>query len=530
MKFRLLNLANGKADIHIDGIIGSPEYFGRESVALPRFRQSVEMLGELTHLTVGINSAGGDVFEGLGIADYLHQHPAKVTIRVMGQAASIASVILMAGDKRVMARGATVFIHDPSAVLGGTAEDLRRVAGDLDKIRDSIINYYAMRTSLTRNDLREMMRRETRLTAEEALEHGFATSIDNSVTATNQAAVSLNKIPLTPQLAASIHSNVAAFGSGSQRGLRPVPTATRNRVSGDQMMGHVTGGAVPPGQLPRTVARTAGPGREPGRTVQVGGGNAPTPPKDPFQADLDRLESELRAAEEKTKELRQKFENPFTDQERQIEKSQWARMGKASIAEEMIEDQANRRRKAIVPILCAAMENENEVMRRIESISSAQADFCRRKRIEAEAKLKISQEMAASERRFQLNQTIARRRAEARVVLDREDGKPSGPPEYILAIRQARKNDAIANDPSKTEAEITAARDAAERAEQQATVIITAEIFEQIHFKDNASKNLSVEQMEAEAARNKMKISELELVAAKESLEELRSWRKEDRA
>lgn len=123
-----------------------------------------------------INSPGGAVFEGVAIYNMLLAHPAEIIVHVDGLAASIASVIALAGAEVRIAENGMFMIHNPSALVMGGAEDLRQTADTLDAIKEAILNTYESRTVLGREKLGELMTAETWFTADEAVRDGFATS------------------------------------------------------------------------------------------------------------------------------------------------------------------------------------------------------------------------------------------------------------------------------------------------------------------------------------------------------------------
>ena len=125
-------------------------------------------------LRVRVNSPGGSVFEGIAIANALRSHPANVTIQVDGIAASIASVIAMAGDRVVMAPQTMMMIHDASGLCLGNASDMEEMAELLDLISDNIADSYAARAGGTRDQWRARMRTETWYLPEDAVEAGLA--------------------------------------------------------------------------------------------------------------------------------------------------------------------------------------------------------------------------------------------------------------------------------------------------------------------------------------------------------------------
>jgi len=125
---------------------------------------------------VRINSPGGMVFQGIAIYSMLARR-SDLTVRVEGLAASIASVIMLAGQRVEIERGAMVMIHNPWNVVMGESSDLRKSADVLDKIKESIIDIYEAKTGQPRDVLAEMMDEETWMTADEAVEWGFADAV-----------------------------------------------------------------------------------------------------------------------------------------------------------------------------------------------------------------------------------------------------------------------------------------------------------------------------------------------------------------
>lgn len=125
-------------------------------------------------LNVRINSPGGSVFEGVAIYNALCAHPGTVDVYIDGLAASIASVIAMAGKTINIAENAMMMIHNPSAVVWGQAKDLRQQADVLDQIRETLINTYVTRTGGTRKAIGEQLDAETWFTAKEAVAGKFA--------------------------------------------------------------------------------------------------------------------------------------------------------------------------------------------------------------------------------------------------------------------------------------------------------------------------------------------------------------------
>ncbi len=154
---------------------------GAYGVPAKSFIGELKALGDVTDLTLRLNSPGGSVFDGIAIYNALKRHPAKVTITVDGLAASIASVILCAGDEVIMPKNAMIMIHDPSAMVMGNAADMRSMADALDKMRDGLVSAYQDKTGHTPEEIIQWMAEETWFDAEEALEIGFADQLEEPV-------------------------------------------------------------------------------------------------------------------------------------------------------------------------------------------------------------------------------------------------------------------------------------------------------------------------------------------------------------
>lgn len=169
----------------LDGKTGELTLYGEisdvswwdDEVTPKQFKEDMDALGEIDTLNVYINSPGGDVFAGQTIYSMLKRHKAQVNVYVDGLAASIASLIAMAGDKVIMPENAMMMIHSPWTFAVGNAQDFRKLADDMDKIRDSMITAYESRSALTTEEITKIMDAETWLSAEDCLEYGFADEI-----------------------------------------------------------------------------------------------------------------------------------------------------------------------------------------------------------------------------------------------------------------------------------------------------------------------------------------------------------------
>ena len=139
-------------------------------------------VSDLAAITAGtirlrINSPGGDVFAGTAIYNALREHGARVITQIDGVAASIASIIALAGDEVHIAEGAFFMIHNPFMVAIGDAEEMRRAADLLDKVRGQLAAVYVRKTGMDLGEVESLMDEETWFTAEEAVDAGFADQV-----------------------------------------------------------------------------------------------------------------------------------------------------------------------------------------------------------------------------------------------------------------------------------------------------------------------------------------------------------------
>lgn len=188
--YRIEALAGGRsAEIHIMEQIGEDFWTG-EGMTAKKFAEELRGL-DVDVINLHINSPGGSVFDGQTIYSQLRNHKALVNVHIDGLAASIASVIAMAGDTVTMPRNAMMMIHDPSGYARGTAEDMRKTASALDKVKQTIIAAYQDKTGLEDVRLAELMSDETWMTADEAVELGFADQVSAPVDMQASAGFSL---------------------------------------------------------------------------------------------------------------------------------------------------------------------------------------------------------------------------------------------------------------------------------------------------------------------------------------------------
>ena len=148
---------------------------------------------------VEINSPGGDVFAGLAIYNGLRASGKKINVKVLGLAASAASLVAMAGDTIEMPENAFMMIHNPWGFAMGGADEMRNTADVLDKIGTGLVSTYAKRTGKTDQEITALLDAETWMTAQEAVDAGFATSVTAALAV--KASYSEDRLPENVRLA-----------------------------------------------------------------------------------------------------------------------------------------------------------------------------------------------------------------------------------------------------------------------------------------------------------------------------------------
>lgn len=181
------------ATLHIYDEIGG---FGVSAIELVNELKNLEGVDEIT---LRLNSPGGSIIEGTAIYNALKNHGAKIIVMIDGLAASMASVIAMAGDEIQIAENAYLMIHNPWTMAVGDAEELRKSADLLDKMRENLVNAYS-RSGMDREKIIELMDAETWMTASEALENGFVDSISRA----QKAAAKVREFDMIAQFEAPV--------------------------------------------------------------------------------------------------------------------------------------------------------------------------------------------------------------------------------------------------------------------------------------------------------------------------------------
>lgn len=183
--------ATAPAVLAIDDEIG---FWGTQA---KDFRESLNGISA-KELHVEINSPGGDVFAGTAMFNMVRawaKDGKTVVTKVTGVAASIASVIFLAGDKRVMPKNTFAMVHQPWTFAMGNADDLREQADTLEKIGGGMVKTYMDRTGLSEDEVNALLAQDTWLSADEALEKGFATEVSDEIKATAKFDMARAQLP-----------------------------------------------------------------------------------------------------------------------------------------------------------------------------------------------------------------------------------------------------------------------------------------------------------------------------------------------
>ena len=160
--------------LFLNGTIAEESWFD-DDVTPQLFKE--ELNGGKGNITVWINSPGGDCIAAAQIYNMLVDYKGDVTVKIDGIAASAASVIAMAGTKVLMSPVSMLMIHNPMTIAFGNKGEMEKAISMLDEVKESIINAYEIKTSLSRAKLSHLMDSETWMDAHKAVELGFADDI-----------------------------------------------------------------------------------------------------------------------------------------------------------------------------------------------------------------------------------------------------------------------------------------------------------------------------------------------------------------
>ncbi|WP_052193891.1 head maturation protease, ClpP-related [Cetobacterium sp. ZOR0034] len=176
--FSLYKTGEKKATILLYGVIG--ETFSEEGVSEKVLAEELLEYGEIDELTIRINSPGGLVSAGIAIYNTLKNHKAKKIVEIDGICGSIATVIAMCGEKRVMNSATMFYVHNPLTMAFGGVKELEKSIERLNQIKNDVVQIYSDVTKLDKAELEKLMDEEPYLTPEQALEKGFITEVNKT--------------------------------------------------------------------------------------------------------------------------------------------------------------------------------------------------------------------------------------------------------------------------------------------------------------------------------------------------------------
>lgn len=172
--FQVHNKSATKAEIVIYAAIGQDYWGDGSSVSSKTISEELKKLPDtVNEITLRLNSPGGDVFEGIAIYNRLKQHKAKITVYIDGLAASIASIIALAGDKIIIGQGALYMVHLPWTFSMGDRMALENTINRLMDVEEQLLGIYAKKSGLEKSEIRKMLEDETWMDADQAIEAGF---------------------------------------------------------------------------------------------------------------------------------------------------------------------------------------------------------------------------------------------------------------------------------------------------------------------------------------------------------------------
>jgi len=210
------NSISGSGELLLYGEIGDWwDELDAESVV-----RQLEFLNK-DEITVRIHSGGGLILEGLAIYNRLAQSTASIVVYIDGLAASMASVIAMAGDVIRMPSNSWLMIHKPWNNVSGNADDMRRMADNLDGLEDSTLGIYMTRFNRSEDELKEMLRNDTWINAQDALEMGFIDEITDAIEAA--ASIDLDNFSNVPD---AMRKSLAS----TQKAAQPAQTSLKENI------------------------------------------------------------------------------------------------------------------------------------------------------------------------------------------------------------------------------------------------------------------------------------------------------------
>lgn len=172
---------------------------GLWGITVTDFANALKEIPADREINVRINSPGGSVFDGIAIYNLLRARKDKVTCHVIGLAASMASIVMLAGKKTVAAENASVMIHRPFGGAMGDADEMRETADLLDKLEGQLVQTYAAKTGKSEKEIEDAMDATTWFTAQEAKDWGLVDEVGDAMQIAASARHDLTKFGAVPE-------------------------------------------------------------------------------------------------------------------------------------------------------------------------------------------------------------------------------------------------------------------------------------------------------------------------------------------
>lgn len=234
--FRAAAEESAAPELILYGDIASETWWGDE-VTPRQFSDELNALGAVAEIVVRINSGGGDVFAANAIYTRLKDNKAKIIVKIDGWAGSAATIIAMAGDVIEIPGNGVFMVHDPKMGARGyfSAEDFKKAAEELNVIKQSIINGYALKTGKSTEEISAIMSAETWYDGKQAVDAGFCDKLmfeDAKTTVENMGKVVVNSVSMDldrfPNLSVSLLNRLTASTSGGFSNINNQPEQKRS--------------------------------------------------------------------------------------------------------------------------------------------------------------------------------------------------------------------------------------------------------------------------------------------------------------
>lgn len=167
--------AGDELEVSILGVIGGGFFF--EGVSARSIKRILDENKSAKKIRALVDSPGGDYFDGVAIMNLFKRHAAHVTIEILGEASSAASVISMGGDRIEMHVGTVMMIHRAWSFAVGNGDELRSYAELLDKVDGGLVSLYTARTGIAQDEIQKLVNATTWMSAEDAKGKGFADAV-----------------------------------------------------------------------------------------------------------------------------------------------------------------------------------------------------------------------------------------------------------------------------------------------------------------------------------------------------------------